>query len=111
MPVAGDNDKMHFAENSSSQCWYCLANYFSLKQEKGHLTTEVEQLKDRLALMNQEFDTANEDRVKLTEKSDELKKKIQHLVQEKDAAQRNRLKEVCWNIFTQAPADVYNTTW
>ena len=45
-------------------------------------------------MMNHEFESANEDRVKLTEKIDELHRKMLKVQQERDAAQRNYTKEV-----------------
>ena len=74
--------------------YFALFCYFSLKQEKNHLVSEVEQLKDRLVLMNTEFESANNDRVTLCEKMDELKRKVSQAQQERDVAQRNFTKEV-----------------
>lgn len=74
-----------------------VLNYFplfSLRQEKSHLKSEIEQLKDRYTQLSTAFDSANEDRVKLVEQVDELKRKAQKLQQERDAAHRNMNKDV-----------------
>ena len=65
------------------------------KQDNGHLKSEIEQLKDRLTSLNQEYELANEARVSGLEKVDELKRKSSKLEQERDAANRTMTKEVC----------------
>eukprot|EP00918_Siedleckia_nematoides_P085085 GHVU01187088.1.p1 GENE.GHVU01187088.1~~GHVU01187088.1.p1 ORF type:complete len:340 (-),score=65.94 GHVU01187088.1:297-1316(-) len=59
------------------------------RQEKQHMETEVQSIRERLTMMNQEFENVNDDRVKLLEKVDELKRQHQKIKQEKDSVARN----------------------
>ena len=58
------------------------------------MTSELEQVKDRLTHMNQEYEVANEDRVRAMEKMDELKRKLHKEEIERGTAVRNLNKEV-----------------
>lgn len=71
----------------------------SLRQEKSHLKSEIEQLKDRYTQLSTAFDSANEDRVKLVEQVDELKRKGQKMQQERDSAHRNLTKDVSGTLY------------
>ena len=62
--------------------------------EKTQLQQELEQLKDRMDAVVEEFETINEDRVKGLEEIDTLKRKLQTAQQEKDSAQRSFTKQV-----------------
>ena len=69
-------------------------NYFRYLDEKTQLQQELEQLKDRMDAVVEEFETINEDRVKGLEEIDTLKRKLQTAQQEKDSAQRSFTKQV-----------------
>ena len=75
-----------------------LILFSSYLDEKQHLQQELEQLKDRMEAVSDEFETINEDRVKFLEEIDGLKRQLQTASQEKDASQRNYTKQVWLDI-------------
>ena len=52
-------------------------------------------------MLNQEFDDANDDRIKLVSSVDDLKRQLQTAQQERDAANRNLSREVSYASTTQ----------
>ena len=55
---------------------------------------ELDQVKERLDMMNNEFSSASDDKVSLLEQVGELKKRITSLQLERDTAVRSRTNEV-----------------
>lgn len=64
------------------------------KQEKSQLTSELDSIKDRHSLTNQELSGANDDRVHFMEKVDDLKQQIHKIQVERDTVQRSSTKQV-----------------
>jgi predicted nuclease with TOPRIM domain len=62
---------------------------------KDQLEGQINNYRERMSSLQQEFENVNDDRVKLLDDMDVLKKKLQSAQQEKEAAQRKYQKEVC----------------
>ena len=58
------------------------------------LELDLESIRDRNKVLNDEMCSTNDDRVKLTEKVDELKQQLYKLQQEKDSTLRTAMKQV-----------------
>ena len=54
----------------------------------------MEQLKDRLTSLSEEYELANDSRIKSLEQIDALRRHVSALQQERDAATRNMTKQV-----------------
>ena len=67
---------------------------FRKKKDRQQQESEIQSLRDRISSLGQEFELANEDRIKLTEKLDEMKKSLGKLQKERDQAHRKLNKEV-----------------
>lgn len=65
------------------------------RQEVSRLEIELESVRDRYKVSNDELSSTNEDRVKLTEKVDDLKQQIIKLQQDRDSSHRALVKQVC----------------
>jgi len=79
-------DDVDFNSSDDENCRY--------KQDKSHLETELDSLKERHQQTSEEFSSANEDRVRLLEKVDEMKQQLHKLQVERDTVQRNSTKQV-----------------
>ncbi|KAH3841101.1 sodium channel and clathrin linker 1-like [Dreissena polymorpha] len=68
-------------------------------QLKDQLESQLNNYRDRMSGLQQEFESCNDDRVRLQDEVDDIKKKLQTATQEKEAAQRKYQKEI--TIFEQ----------
>lgn len=66
----------------------------SAQQSKDQLDSQLNNYKDRMTNLQQEFENVNDDRVQLLDEIDDMKKRLQSAQQEKEAAQRKYQKEV-----------------
>ncbi|XP_060561830.1 sodium channel and clathrin linker 1-like isoform X3 [Ruditapes philippinarum] len=64
------------------------------QQLKDQLEGQINNYRERMSSLQQEFENVNDDRVKLLDDMDVLKKKLQSAQQEKEAAQRKYQKEI-----------------
>ena len=75
--------------------------------------SQIEQMKNRMKNMEQEFENLNDDRVSLQNAADEMKTEVLSARKEKEAANRKYHKEVYLNPFT--PTDhfsvILNNQW
>ncbi|KAJ8297998.1 hypothetical protein KUTeg_024529 [Tegillarca granosa] len=69
-------------------------NELEMEQLKSQTDTEISQLKERMAVMNQEFEHLNDDRLRLLNEVDEMKRRVSLAEKEKENAQRKYQKEV-----------------
>ncbi|KAJ8297995.1 hypothetical protein KUTeg_024526 [Tegillarca granosa] len=69
-------------------------NELKMEQLKSQTDTEISQLKERMAVMNQEFEHLNDDRLRLLNEVDEMKRRVSLAEKEKENAQRKYQKEV-----------------
>ncbi|XP_013399684.1 sodium channel and clathrin linker 1-like [Lingula anatina] len=63
-------------------------------QEKSQLQMQIDQLRERVTTMSQEFEDVNQERMKLLDETDKLKRKTQQAQKEKEAADRKCSKEL-----------------
>ena len=70
--------------------------YFSGHQLKEQLEGQLNNNRDRMTGLQQDFENINEERVKLLDEIDEMKKRLQAAQSEKEAAQRKYQKEVLY---------------
>ncbi|XP_013411252.1 sodium channel and clathrin linker 1 isoform X2 [Lingula anatina] len=63
-------------------------------QEKSQLQMQIDQLRERVTTMSQEFEDVNQERMKLLDETDKLKRKMQQAQKEKEAADRKCSKEL-----------------
>ncbi|KAL4229962.1 Sodium channel and clathrin linker 1 [Mactra antiquata] len=69
------------------------------QQLKEQLEGQLNNYRDRMSSLQQEFENINDDRIKLLDDIDDMKKRLQSAQQEKEAAQRKYHKEI--TIFEQ----------
>lgn len=77
-----------------SKCNYCLLILLRHRQEVSRLETELESVRDRYKVSNDELSSTNDDRVRMTEMIDDLKQQLHKLKQEKDSSLRAAMKQV-----------------
>ena len=68
------------------------------RQEVSRLEVEVESIRDRYKVSNDELCSTNDDRVRLTEKTDDLKQQLHRLQQERNSSQRAAMKQVSFLV-------------
>ena len=68
------------------------------RQGISSLELELESIRDRYKVSNEELSSANDDRVRLTEKVDDLKQQLHKLQQERNSSARTLSKQVHYSI-------------
>ena len=80
------------AVHPTNHSFICLQ--FSAQQLKEQLEGQLNNNRDRMTGLQQDFENLNEDRVRLLDEIDDMKKRLLAAQQEKEAAQRKYQKEV-----------------